>query len=176
MPLVTVCFGQWVIVVSPMQKELLFWTMSDSKVELQILDYSFCSLITSTSDREDVRYVTLCCFCCCWCWWCIWHSSSLLSSRKQNEVCSHLRQTNLEVCLEQISKRGYTCQSYLLDASWYGLPQGRRRVYIICLGVHMSHVSVNASEFFQSVKQLLQSLRFTPPNPDTWMAINIVFF
>eukprot|EP00438_Fugacium_kawagutii_P026240 Skav233555 [mRNA] locus=scaffold563:455381:456481:+ [translate_table: standard] len=62
-----------------------------------------------------------------------------------------------------IVERGYACRSYLLDASWYGLPQSRRRVYIICLKSNDPDLSVNATEFFSSVKSLLAALQFQAP-------------
>lgn len=78
-------------------------------------------------------------------------------------------QTNLEVCLKMITERGYSCQSYLLDASWYGSPQTRRRVYIICLSTSHVDLSINAQEFFTSVKSLLQAMQFPAPPADRFL-------
>ena len=77
------------------------------------------------------------------------------------------RQTNLEVCLQHIRDRGYACKSYLLDASSYGLPQSRRRVYIVCVKVSSPKLSVNAVDFFSSMKVILQATRFDPRDVDS---------
>ncbi|CAK9036150.1 Uncharacterized protein SCF082_LOCUS21614 [Durusdinium trenchii] len=58
----------------------------------------------------------------------------------------------------EIEQRGYAAQSYLLDAKAYGLPQHRRRIYIICLDFHNKQLSVSANDFFASVKVLLRKL------------------
>jgi len=106
-------------------------------------------------------------------WYDIWNDSidicfdsTWYGNQNRNFCSTPFRQTNLEVCLKLIGERGYACQSYLLDASWYGLPQSRRRVYIVCLAAQRSEVSVNASEFFASVKTLLQAMRFESPAAD----------
>lgn len=100
--------------------------------------------------------------------WCFYLSTSLTIWFDIHCISIWLRQTNLEVCLRLIGERGYACQSYLLDASWYGLPQSRRRVYIVCLASQRPEVSVSASDFFASVKTLLQAMRFEPPPADFW--------
>ena len=86
----------------------------------------------------------------------------------------HLRQTNLEVCLKLIQERGYSCQAYLLDACWYGLAQSRRRVYIVCLLVGHPGLSVSGSDFFASVKGLLQALQIAPPNADSRLGYKLI--
>ena len=67
------------------------------------------------------------------------------------------------MCLDEIGHRGYACQSYVLDAAWYGLPQSRRRVYIVCIAVANPDVSIGIEAFFQSVESILRNLQFTPP-------------
>ena len=58
------------------------------------------------------------------------------------------RQSNLEVCLARIREIGYVAKTYLLDSQWYGLPQSRRRVYIVCLSTLTPDVSVSPSDIF----------------------------
>lgn len=81
----------------------------------------------------------------------------------------HPRQTNLDLCLKEIEQRGYAAQSYLLDAKAYGLPQHRRRIYIICLDFHNKQLSVSANDFFASVKVLLRKLYVPAPPAVTRM-------
>ncbi|CAK9000470.1 unnamed protein product, partial [Durusdinium trenchii] len=64
-------------------------------------------------------------------------------------------QTNLDLCLQEIDAKGYACQTYLLDDAWYGLPQSRRRVYLVCLNRNAAGVATSASTFFQSDRFLL---------------------
>ncbi|CAK9065377.1 unnamed protein product [Durusdinium trenchii] len=68
-----------------------------------------------------------------------------------------------EVCLARIREIGYVAKTYLLDSQWYGLPQSRRRVYIVCLSTLTPDVSVSPNDFFQSVRAILQTLHMDPP-------------
>ncbi|CAK9056333.1 Uncharacterized protein SCF082_LOCUS30364, partial [Durusdinium trenchii] len=61
---------------------------------------------------------------------------------------------------------GYCAECFLLNACWYGLPQSRNRVYIICLNVQHPAVSVNAKDFFANVRLLLQKLYLKAPAED----------
>ena len=82
-------------------------------------------------------------------------------------VIQSTRQSNLEVCLARIREIGYVAKTYLLDSQWYGLPQSRRRVYIVCLSTLTPDVSVSPNDFFQSVRAILQTLHMDPPPADT---------
>ena len=82
-------------------------------------------------------------------------------------VIQSTRQSNLEVCLARIREIGYVAKTYLLDSQWYGLPQSRRRVYIVCLSTLTPDVSVSPDDFFQSVRAILQTLHMDPPPADT---------
>ena len=82
---------------------------------------------------------------------------------------SHLlqsRQTNLEVCLEEIRAAGYAVECFLLNSSWFGLPQSRERVYIVCLSLTHSELASSAQEFFENFKGILKSLYLDLPNVD----------
>lgn len=73
------------------------------------------------------------------------------------------RQTNLQLCLAALEERGYVARSFLLDALWYGLPQSRRRVYIVCLAVGDREIGCSAEDFFNSVENLLGKLYMDAP-------------
>lgn len=64
----------------------------------------------------------------------------------------------------ELSKRGYTNHCFLLDASAYGLPQTRLRIYIVSLLVCDPAIAISAREFFESMKVLLQKTSFAAPN------------
>lgn len=70
----------------------------------------------------------------------------------------------MELCLEELKSLGYACKSFLLDARWYGLPQSRRRVYIVCLSLTDRRVGCSARDFFDSVKNLLTKLYIEAPS------------
>lgn len=76
------------------------------------------------------------------------------------------RQTNLEVCLEEIRAAGYAVECFLLNSSWFGLPQSRERVYIVCLSLTHSELASSAQEFFENFKGILKSLYLDLPNVD----------
>lgn len=88
------------------------------------------------------------------------------------------RQTNLDYCLADIMDAGYCAECFLLNACWYGLPQSRNRVYIICLNVQHPAVSVNAKDFFANVRLLLQKLYLKAPAVESclfWKAFVLQF-
>lgn len=77
--------------------------------------------------------------------------------------------TNLEICLDMLREIGYAAQSFLLDAMWFGLPQSRKRVYIVCLDTQSDALTSNAAEFFDSVKLLLGKLYIKAPPADKFL-------
>ena len=78
------------------------------------------------------------------------------------------RKTNLEHCVAEIEKKGYSCRCFPLDATWYGLPQSRKRIFIVCLSLSRPEVGVSAEVFFQSVKALLEKMYVKPPPVDPY--------
>ncbi|CAK9069202.1 unnamed protein product [Durusdinium trenchii] len=78
-------------------------------------------------------------------------------------------QTNLQLCLAALEERGYVARSFLLDALWYGLPQSRRRVYIVCLAVGDREIGCSAEDFFNSVENLLGKLYMDAPPADEFL-------
>ena len=89
-----------------------------------------------------------------------------------------MRQTNLDLCLVEIGRLGYSSQCYLLKSSWFGLPQSRYRIYILCLKKNTRNVSCTAQEFFESVKLLLTKMYIKPPDPASWLCsfIRLIWF
>ena len=85
-----------------------------------------------------------------------------------------LRESNLQLCVAEIEKRGYKVLCVLLDAEWYGLPQGRKRVYLMCIRAVSSDLNFNMDEFFEHFKLTLRQLYITMPAADTRL-IGIVF-
>lgn len=77
--------------------------------------------------------------------------------------------TNLEHCLAQIEALGYSCESFVLDAAWYGLPQGRKRIYLVCFSLTRQDISVSAETFFGNIKKLLTKLYIKPPAVDKFL-------
>ena len=85
----------------------------------------------------------------------------------------HPRKTNLEHCLAQIEALGYSCESFVLDAAWYGLPQGRKRIYLVCFSLTRQDISVSAETFFGNIKKLLTKLYIKPPAVDPVFDLHI---
>lgn len=71
--------------------------------------------------------------------------------------------------MAEIEKKSYSCQCFLLDASWYGLPQSRKRIFIVCLSLSRPEVNVSAEAFFKSVKDLLGKMYVKPPPVDSYL-------
>ncbi|CAK9118311.1 unnamed protein product, partial [Durusdinium trenchii] len=78
-------------------------------------------------------------------------------------------QTNLELCLAAIADRGYASQSFLLDALWFGLPQSRRRVYIVCLSIRDRNVGCSAEDFLSNVQSIITKLYLQSPPADKFL-------
>lgn len=78
----------------------------------------------------------------------------------------YFRQTNLDRCLEELKSRGYACRRFLLDASDYGLPQSRQRVYIACVSTNNETLSINPKECFDTMSKLLEAVKFEPLSAD----------
>lgn len=86
------------------------------------------------------------------------------------------RQTNLELCLAAIADRGYASQSFLLDALWFGLPQSRRRVYIVCLSIRDRNVGCSAEDFLSSVQSIITKLYLQSPPAEPLSALDCSAF
>ncbi|CAE7208709.1 unnamed protein product [Symbiodinium microadriaticum] len=71
--------------------------------------------------------------------------------------------TNLDLCLAAITSRGYAVETFLIDAKTYGLPQNRRRIYILCWNTSNPSMAGSPKKFFDDVKVMMAAMRFDPP-------------
>ena len=55
----------------------------------------------------------------------------------------------------------------LLDSEWYGLPQGRRRVYIVGINLKSSEISLSGNKFFQNIQTILRAMYIKAPPVDS---------
>ena len=79
--------------------------------------------------------------------------------------------TNLDLCLAAITSRGYAVETFLIDAKTYGLPQNRRRIYILCWNTSNPSMAGSPKKFFDDVKVMMAAMRFDPPPVAAWRKI-----
>ena len=76
-------------------------------------------------------------------------------------------ESNLKLCVDELESRGYTVECMLLDSEWYGLPQGRRRVYIVGINLKSSEISLSGNKFFQNIQTILRAMYIKAPPVDS---------
>ena len=67
--------------------------------------------------------------------------------------------------MQQIREANYDVKAYKLDAFSYGLPQRRRRVYIIA--VRLTTLNKLAVDFFKNFEACMEVMQMLPPPPET---------
>ena len=89
------------------------------------------------------------------------------------------RPSNLKVCTDMLQDmKGYTykendardlkysVRSFFVDCLWYGLPQSRRRIYIVGVKHRARGLQMNPEQFLDQVHVHLGKLHLVPPDPD----------
>lgn len=75
--------------------------------------------------------------------------------------------TNLDIVLSEFASRGYECQQMIGDCSRYGVPQRRKRFYIVALLVvassHINFLERSVQETFQTLRSLIKVGQREPP-------------
>ena len=72
----------------------------------------------------------------------------------------------MALCEQALERRGYAVSVVLADAQWYGLPQRRKRVYLICIDANHTQLSLTVSDFFAKAKATLRHLYLPVPSAD----------
>ena len=63
------------------------------------------------------------------------------------------------------------CDHFLVDCLWYGLPQSRRRIYIVGVKHRARGLQMNPEQFLDQVHVHLGKLHLVPPDPDSWLCL-----
>ena len=84
-----------------------------------------------------------------------------------DDLAGELHGDALDDLMMECGSRSYDCHSYILDSSDYGLPQGKRRLFIIGLLRPSRGFDVqDYSKFFEGATSLLSAFRMSGPSLD----------
>lgn len=63
------------------------------------------------------------------------------------------------------SSLNYTVQAFLINSTWYGVPQSRSRVYIVGIKDKAECIDVHPADVMHRIEQHLKLLVLKPANP-----------